>query len=246
MQSPMLKNPKNEEEAEERRQAALCHGSAGWQSGCCVPLWLAVLGVQEAKRDLNFKGGRGQAARGEGLGQRAKKPSNPRSAKTSAEEGRSNEEETLFSLPSMNDNSSHSSSSVTASGGLGLVLCDCGLIAPLKMTLIDFNPGRHFFGCAKWNEKFKQESCNFFLWYDPSTCPRGMEVGPMLTKKIKALESDKSDLEIKNKRLMKNIKALESEKLDLEITNKRLKIRMGLFWTAVVAINAFWVKTNLE
>ncbi|KAB1206414.1 hypothetical protein CJ030_MR7G027614 [Morella rubra] len=136
----------------------------------------------------------------------------------------------------MKDNSSHSSSSVTASGGHGLVLCDCGLIAPLKMTLIDFNPGRRFFGCAKWNEKF----------YDPPTCPLGMEVGPMLMKKIKALESDKSDLEIKNKRLMKNIKALESEKLDLEITNKRLKITMGLFWTAVVAISAIWVKTKLE
>ncbi|KAB1219523.1 hypothetical protein CJ030_MR3G012319 [Morella rubra] len=141
---------------------------------------------------------------------------------------------------------SRSSSSVTASGGHRSVLCHCGLVAPLKMALTGFNPGRRFFGCAKWSEKSNQESCNFFLWYDPSTCPRGIEVGPMLTKKIKALESEKSDLEITNKRLTKNIKALESEKLHLKITNKRLKYTMGLSWIVIVVISALWVKTNSE
>ncbi|KAB1213322.1 hypothetical protein CJ030_MR5G003608 [Morella rubra] len=66
--------------------------------------------------------------------------------------------------------------------------CDCGLRAPFRTSWTDINLGRRFFDCALYNGKSKL--CGFFFWFDPRTCPRGMEVEPHLMKKIKDLRGE--------------------------------------------------------
>ncbi|KAB1206295.1 hypothetical protein CJ030_MR7G011788 [Morella rubra] len=69
------------------------------------------------------------------------------------------------------------------------VFCQVGWGRSNKaMSRMDNNPGRHFFGCASYNCKTK--ACGFFDCFDPRTCPRGMEVGPYITKKIKDLQCE--------------------------------------------------------
>ncbi|KAB1221204.1 hypothetical protein CJ030_MR2G025739 [Morella rubra] len=98
--------------------------------------------------------------------------------------------------------------------------CNCGLTAPLKTSWTDANPGRRFFGCAKYDGKANQ--CGFFEWFDPRTCPRGMEVGPHLMKKNKALQSE----------------------LDLQKhTVKVLKVMLGASWVALIVMGVLLFST---
>ncbi|KAB1222987.1 hypothetical protein CJ030_MR2G020038 [Morella rubra] len=90
----------------------------------------------------------------------------------------------------------------------GPTRCNCELTAPLKTSWTDANPGRRFFGCAKYDGKV----CGFYEWFDLHTCPRGMEVGPHLVKKNKALQAELD--------LQKN-------------TVKVLKVMLGASWVAL-------------
>ncbi|XP_059429311.1 disease resistance protein Roq1-like, partial [Corylus avellana] len=51
--------------------------------------------------------------------------------------------------------------------------CYCGLRTHLTTSWTDDNPGRRFFGCARYGE---QSHCNFFDWYDLPICERGAKL----------------------------------------------------------------------
>lgn len=57
---------------------------------------------------------------------------------------------------------------------------------------------------------YLQNSCGFFAWFDPPTCPRGMEVGRDLMKKVRDLESE-------NKVLKQSITLLKRSMTSLKV-----------------------------
>ncbi|XP_058219396.1 uncharacterized protein LOC131329964 [Rhododendron vialii] len=57
------------------------------------------------------------------------------------------------------------------------ILCFCGEPSPLRKSTTQKNPGRRFFGCAKY--KTKKEDCGFFCWYEPSIWQERSDLGQM-------------------------------------------------------------------
>ncbi|WCJ38413.1 hypothetical protein M5689_019476 [Euphorbia peplus] len=51
-----------------------------------------------------------------------------------------------------------------AKGDLSAPLCHCGEVSVLKVSGTLANPGRRFFGCAKYGIDYK--ACGFFAWHD--------------------------------------------------------------------------------
>ncbi|CAH1422805.1 unnamed protein product [Lactuca virosa] len=47
--------------------------------------------------------------------------------------------------------------------------CYCGVIAPLKISTSEKNPGRRYFGCRYWPDEV--EDCGYFEWYDSEVSP---------------------------------------------------------------------------
>ncbi|KAB1224114.1 hypothetical protein CJ030_MR2G023224 [Morella rubra] len=104
--------------------------------------------------------------------------------------------------------------------------CGCGLRAPLKTLWIDTNPQRRFFGCASYDGK--SNACGFFAWFDPPTCPRGMEVGRDLMKKVRDLESEN--------------KVLKQSMTSLKRSMTSLKVMLGVSWAVVVVMGALLMR----
>ncbi|KAB1219829.1 hypothetical protein CJ030_MR3G009471 [Morella rubra] len=83
-----------------------------------------------------------------------------------------------------------SSPSLKIRGPYDAKVCSCGLKAPLKASWTNLNPGRRFYGCAKFDGTSKNGHCNYFCWVDPSACLSKIEVGPFLNKKVKELQNE--------------------------------------------------------
>ncbi|KAB1220459.1 hypothetical protein CJ030_MR3G009919 [Morella rubra] len=66
------------------------------------------------------------------------------------------------------------------------------------------------------------DQCGFFEWLDPRTCSRGMEVGPHLMKKNKALQSE-----------------LDMQKQTVKV----LKVMLGASWVALVVMGVLLFST---
>ncbi|CAN1171976.1 hypothetical protein LINPERHAP2_LOCUS29903 [Linum perenne] len=47
----------------------------------------------------------------------------------------------------------------------GEVLCHCRLRASRRISRIEMNPNRKFFGCPRYSSKVDRE-CGFFVWFD--------------------------------------------------------------------------------
>lgn len=61
----------------------------------------------------------------------------------------------------------HSSSSSTIEyKNEKAVFCKCNLLAKIKQSWTDDNPGRRFYGCQGRKVVHGYESCKFFIWYD--------------------------------------------------------------------------------
>lgn len=60
--------------------------------------------------------------------------------------------------------------------------CYCGVRAKVRTSWTDNNPGRRFFGCAKYNSNGC--GCGYFGWFDPPMCPRGRQIIPRLLRRI--------------------------------------------------------------
>ncbi|KAK9293079.1 hypothetical protein L1049_021063 [Liquidambar formosana] len=61
--------------------------------------------------------------------------------------------------------------------------CYCGVESPLNTAWTKDNPGRRFYGCAK----FPTSNCEFFHWHDEEFSARAKEVSWMLYKENKEL-----------------------------------------------------------
>ncbi|KAH1129834.1 hypothetical protein J1N35_001212 [Gossypium stocksii] len=68
-----------------------------------------------------------------------------------------------------------------------LLLCYYGNPAKLNMSWSYDNPGRRFFGCKKFGNRFRKP-CRFFSWFDPPLTPRSRVVLLRLLKKVRTLE----------------------------------------------------------
>ncbi|KAI8524730.1 hypothetical protein RHMOL_Rhmol13G0171500 [Rhododendron molle] len=63
--------------------------------------------------------------------------------------------------------------------------CRCGRRVVMQTSLTVKNPGRRFLGCINYK---KENGCNFFVWIDPQTCPRGLEYAKIMQAKKEELE----------------------------------------------------------
>ncbi|KAH1033539.1 hypothetical protein J1N35_045713 [Gossypium stocksii] len=68
-----------------------------------------------------------------------------------------------------------------------LPLCYCGNPAKLNMSWSHDNPGRRFFGCMNFGNRFRKP-CRFFSWFDPPLTPPSRVVLLGLLKKVRTLE----------------------------------------------------------
>ncbi|XP_058214660.1 F-box/kelch-repeat protein At3g06240-like isoform X2 [Rhododendron vialii] len=57
-----------------------------------------------------------------------------------------------------------------------VIICFCGEPAPLIKSRTPKNPGRRFFGCAKY---LTGNGCGFFCWYEPSIGQARSDLGPI-------------------------------------------------------------------
>jgi hypothetical protein len=65
--------------------------------------------------------------------------------------------------------------------------CYCGMKTYLRTSWTRKNPGRRFFGCARYG---KGPNCKYFEWFEPRICERGGEVVYELRVKIKTMEEE--------------------------------------------------------
>ncbi|GER41644.1 GRF zinc finger containing protein [Striga asiatica] len=59
--------------------------------------------------------------------------------------------------------------------------CRCGDKVYLKTSWTQNNPGRRYWACPKYGQKFG--FCGFFIWYDPEICARAKNIIPGLLEK---------------------------------------------------------------
>ncbi|KAG5515271.1 hypothetical protein RHGRI_036345 [Rhododendron griersonianum] len=113
--------------------------------------------------------------------------------------------------------------------------CRCGRRVMMQTSLTVKNPERRFLGCTKYKEK---NGCNFFVWIDPETCPRGLEYAKIMQVKKEELEKQVEDLKMVTERLERGRKKVEEENDALfvklaELTEMNVKLT-----TTIEALNA--------
>ncbi|KAG5522558.1 hypothetical protein RHGRI_034645 [Rhododendron griersonianum] len=95
--------------------------------------------------------------------------------------------------------------------------CGCGRRVVMRTSLTTKNLGRRFLGCINYKQK---NGCNFFVWIDPETCPRGVEYAKIMQAKKEALEGEVEELKMM-------IESLERGKQIMEVENEALVVKMA-------------------
>ncbi|PIN09951.1 DNA-(apurinic or apyrimidinic site) lyase [Handroanthus impetiginosus] len=65
--------------------------------------------------------------------------------------------------------------------------CHYGNASIVRTSWTNRNPGHRFSSCARSKEK---GGCNFFVWNDPPTCARSLEIIPGLLRRLKIEEAE--------------------------------------------------------
>ncbi|XP_058219718.1 uncharacterized protein LOC131330230 [Rhododendron vialii] len=78
----------------------------------------------------------------------------------------------------------------------------------MQTSLTVKNPGRRFLGCINYK---KENGCNFFVWIDPETCPRGLEYAKIMQAKKEELEKQIEELKMRTERLERGRQMVEEE-----------------------------------
>ncbi|XP_058179307.1 uncharacterized protein At4g04775-like [Rhododendron vialii] len=86
--------------------------------------------------------------------------------------------------------------------------CRCGWRVVMQTSLTVKNPGRRFLGCRKYK---KENGCNFFVWIDPETCPRGLEYAKIMQAKKEELEKEVEEFKMIIERLERGRQMVEEE-----------------------------------
>ncbi|KAG5540676.1 hypothetical protein RHGRI_020789 [Rhododendron griersonianum] len=86
--------------------------------------------------------------------------------------------------------------------------CECGRRVVMRTSLTVKNPGRRFLGCINYK---KENDCNFFVWVDPETCPRGLEYAKIMQAKKDELERQVQELKMINEGLERGKQMVEEE-----------------------------------
>ncbi|XP_057440257.1 uncharacterized protein LOC130732164 [Lotus japonicus] len=82
-----------------------------------------------------------------------------------------------------------SSSATSTSDGHGrrrVVVCDCGVVTPLRTSWTDENPGRRFYGCGLYQGRNRR--CGFFQWHDREFNQREKKVIAWLLTLVEGLK----------------------------------------------------------
>ncbi|KAG5544643.1 hypothetical protein RHGRI_017172 [Rhododendron griersonianum] len=101
-----------------------------------------------------------------------------------------------------------SSSSTNYSQYRGEETCKCGRRAVMRTSLTVKNPERRFLGCINYK---KHNDCNFFVWVDPETCPRGLEYARRMQAIKDELERQVEELKMMNEGLKRGKEMVEEE-----------------------------------
>ncbi|KAG5542936.1 hypothetical protein RHGRI_015882 [Rhododendron griersonianum] len=105
----------------------------------------------------------------------------------------------------------------------------------MRTSLTVKNPGRRFLGCMNYKEK---NGCNFFVWIDPETCPRGLEYAKIMQAKKEELEKQVEVLKMKNERLERGRQMVEEENDALVVKLADLTEMNVNLTTTIEAVNA--------
>ena len=68
--------------------------------------------------------------------------------------------------------------------------CHCGILADLRISWSNLNPGKRFLGCKSYGSSF---ACHFFNWYDPPMNNHVRVVLVGLLKRVKVVESQRKN-----------------------------------------------------
>ncbi|KAI8555370.1 hypothetical protein RHMOL_Rhmol05G0169700 [Rhododendron molle] len=113
--------------------------------------------------------------------------------------------------------------------------CRCGRRVVMQTSLTVKNPGRRFLGCINYK---KQNGCNFFVWIDPETCPRGLEYAKIMQAKKEELEKQVQGLKMKIERLERGRQMVEEENDALVVKLADLTEMNVNLATTIEALNA--------
>ncbi|KAG5562741.1 hypothetical protein RHGRI_005464 [Rhododendron griersonianum] len=113
--------------------------------------------------------------------------------------------------------------------------CRCGRRVVMQTSLTVKNPGRRFLGCTKYKEK---NGCNFFVWINPETCPRGLEYAKIMQAKKEELEKQIEDLKMVTERLERGRNKVEEENDALVVKLAELTEMNVKLTTTIEALNA--------
>ncbi|KAI8538640.1 hypothetical protein RHMOL_Rhmol09G0119900 [Rhododendron molle] len=113
--------------------------------------------------------------------------------------------------------------------------CRCGRRVVMQTSLTVKNSGRRFLGCSKYK---KENGCNFFVWIDPETCPRGLEYAKIMQAKKEQLEKQVEELKMINERLERGRQMVEEENDALVVKLADLTEMNVNLTTTIEALNA--------
>ncbi|XP_058186009.1 uncharacterized protein LOC131303251 isoform X2 [Rhododendron vialii] len=75
------------------------------------------------------------------------------------------------------------------------IFCYCRELTPLRKSGTQKNPGRRYFGCAKYKVDL---DCGFFCWYEPCVLQGRSDLGPMMvqtkTNAVRTIEQCESSV----------------------------------------------------
>ncbi|KAG5542935.1 hypothetical protein RHGRI_015882 [Rhododendron griersonianum] len=94
----------------------------------------------------------------------------------------------------------------------------------MRTSLTVKNPGRRFLGCMNYKEK---NGCNFFVWIDPETCPRGLEYAKIMQAKKEELEKGRQMVEEENDALVVKLADLTEMNVNLTTTIEAVNAQIG-------------------
>ncbi|KAI8560872.1 hypothetical protein RHMOL_Rhmol04G0289500 [Rhododendron molle] len=113
--------------------------------------------------------------------------------------------------------------------------CRCGRRVVMQTSLTVKNPGRRFLGCINYK---KENGCNFFVWIDPQTCPRGLEYAKIMQAKKEELEKQVQELKLRTERLERGRQMVEEENDALVVKLADLTEMNVNLTTTIEALNA--------